>query len=142
MIDEKDLKILEILRKNSRTPYSKIAKIVGISDVAVTKRIRKLEQLGLIRKYTVIVDPKKLGYNAVSMTGIDVEPENIFHVLSYLKEKNYVKYLALASGDHVVVATIWGRNGNELAQIHKEIAQLPGVKRVCPAIILDVVKED
>jgi len=73
MIDEKDLKILEILRKNSRTPYSEIAKIVGISDVAVIKRIRKLEQLGLIRKYTIIIDPKKLGYNAVSITGIDVE---------------------------------------------------------------------
>jgi len=142
VVDEKDMKIINMLLENGRISYSEIAKIIGISDVAVIKRIRKLEQLGLIKKYTVIIDPKKLGYNAVSITGIDVEPENIFHVLSYLKGKNYVKYLALASGDHVVIATIWGRNGNELAQIHKEIAQLPGVKRVCPAIILDVVKED
>ncbi len=141
MIDEKDKKILEILKGNARASYTEIARSLGISDVAVIKRIRKLEQAGIIKKYTIIVDPKKLGYNAVSITGVDVEPEHMFKVLSFLREKEYVKYLALTSGDHSIIAIIWAKDSNELARIHDEISSLPGVKRVCPAIILDVVKE-
>lgn len=141
MLDEKDLKIIEILRENARTSYTDIARKLGISDVAVLKRIRKLEQLGVIRKYTVIVDPKKLGYTAISITGIDVAPEQLFTVLDKLKNKEYIKFLALTSGDHAIMATVWAKNSRELARIHDEISKMDGVKRVCPAVILDVLKE-
>ncbi|RLG82468.1 MAG: transcriptional regulator [Thermoprotei archaeon] len=141
MLDEKDKKILRLLENNSRAPYSEISRVVGISDVAVIKRIRKLEQLGVIKKYTVVVDFRKLGYNSVSVTGIDMEPEHIFNVISFLNGKDYVKYLALTSGDHSLIAVIWATDSEELARIHNEIAKLPGVKKVCPAIVLDVIKE-
>ena len=141
ILDEKDLKIIEILRENARTSYTDIARQLGISDVAVLKRIRKLEQLGVIRKYTIVVDPKKLGYTAISITGIDVAPEQLFTVLDELKSKEYVKFLALTSGDHGIMATIWARDSRELAKIHDEISKMDGVKRVCPAVILDVLKE-
>ncbi len=141
MIDEKDRKIIKMLEGNSRISYGDIARGIGISDVAVIKRIRKLEQLGVIKKYTIVVDPKKLGFNSVSITGIDAEPEHIFNIVEYLKEREYVKYLALTSGDHVIIAIIWARDGGELAKIHKEVSGLTGVKRVCPAMILEVLKE-
>ena len=141
MLDEKDRKILEMLRENARASYSEISRAMGISDVAVIKRIRKLEQLGIIKKYTIIIDPKKLGYNSISITGIDTEPEHIFSVLAFLKEREHVKYLALTSGDHSIMTVIWATDGEELARIHDEISRLPGVRRVCPAIILDVIKE-
>ena len=141
MIDEKDLKIIKLLQENSRIPYTELAKKVGISDVAIIKRIKKLEKQGIIKKYTIIIDPKKLGYNSISIVGINVEPEHLFPVISYLKEKDYVKYLALSSGDHTLMAIIWARDGSELAKIHDEISKLPGVTKVCPSIILDVIKE-
>ncbi len=140
-LDEKDMKIIEILMGNARASYSEIAKALGVSDVAVIKRVRKLEQQGIIKKYTILVDPKKLGYEAVSITGVDVDPEYLFKTVSILKEKDYVKYLALTSGDHQIIATIWARTRDELARILDEISRMPGVKRVCPAVILDVVKE-
>jgi len=142
MIDEKDLKIIKLLQENSRIPYTELAKKVGISDVAVIKRIKKLEKQGVIKKYTIVIDPKKLGYNSVSIVGINVKPEYLFPVISHLKEKNYVKYLALSSGDHTLMAIIWARNGSKLAKIHNEISKLPGVTKVCPSIILDVIKEN
>lgn len=141
MIDEKDLKIIEMLMNNSRASYSEIAKALGVSDVAVIKRIRRLEQQGVIKKYTVIVDPKKLGYEVVSITGIDVEPEYLFKIVSFLEKKDYVKYLVLTSGDHQIIATIWAKTREELEKILDEITRTSGVKRVCPAVVLDVVKE-
>ncbi len=140
-LDDKDLMIINMLKENSRIPYTDIARKLGISDVAVLKRIRKLEQLGVIKKYTIIVDPKKLGYNAVSITGIDSEPEHLFNVLEELKNKDYVNFLALTSGDHSIIAIIWARDSRELARIHDEISKINGVKRVCPALILDILKE-
>ena len=141
MLDEKDLRIVQILLERGRASYTDIARELGVSDVAVIKRIRKLEQTGVIKGYRAVVDPKKLGYSAVSITGIDVEPEHLFTVINTLKNKEYVKYLALTTGDHSVMMVIWARNGSELGKIHKEISKLDGVKRVCPAIILDVVKD-
>ncbi len=141
-LDEKDLKILEILAKNARTPYSEIAKVVELSDVAVIKRIRKLEQTGIIKGYTVVVDPKKLGFSSISITGIDVEPQHLFDVINKLKSMDRVKYIALTTGDHAIMTIIWAKDSEEMGKIHEEIARMPGVKRVCPAILLDVFKEE
>lgn len=141
MLDEKDKKILKLLSENARISYREISRNIQISDVAVIKRIKKLEKLGVIKKYTIIIDPKKLGYNSVSITGIDIEPEHIFDVLSFLKNRDYVKYLALTAGDHSIVTIIWAKDRDELTNIHNEILHLPGVKRVCPAIILEVIKD-
>jgi len=46
MMDEKDALIIEMLSKNARMPYLKIAKILNISETAVRKRIKKLEEKG------------------------------------------------------------------------------------------------
>lgn len=142
MIDEKDMEILRMLIENSRITYNEIAKKIGLSDVAVIKRIRKLEKEGVIKKYTVIVDPAKLSYKKVSVTGINVEPTHLFKVIEALKNKPYVKYLAITTGDHSLIAIIWGKDSDDIMNIHKEIEQLEGVEKVFPAIILDVVKEN
>ncbi len=139
-MDEADRKIIDMLMKDGRVKYSKIARELGISDVAVIKRIRKLESNGILRGYVAVVDPQKLGYKALSLTGVDVEPDYLFQLVEELKKKEYVRYLAITSGDHCVMTLIWARDGEELRRIHDEITKMPGVKRVCPAIILEEVK--
>ncbi len=139
-VDERDLKILELLRRNARSSYGEIAKEVGISDVAVMKRIRKLESIGVIKRYTIIADDKRAGYGAVSITGVDVDPERLFEVSSALNGKQYVKYLAISSGDHQIMAIVKAKDASELAKYHEEISRMPGVRRVCPSVIVDVVK--
>ena len=63
----------------------------------------------------------------------------MFNIINTLKEKSYVKYLAITSGDHSIMAIIWARDSDDIARIHREIASMNGVKRVCPAIILDII---
>jgi len=141
MVDEKDRKILQILMENARIPIVEIAKKIGLSDVAVKKRILKLEKDGIIRKYTIIVDPEKLGYNSISIVGVDVEPEKLLSVVKELKEKDYVKCLAITTGDHMIVMTVWAENNRKLTEIIQNIGSLEGVKKVCPSIVLEIVKE-
>ena len=52
-IDENDLKILEILKKNARTPYTLIAKELKVSEAAVRKRVEKLIRQGTIKRFTI-----------------------------------------------------------------------------------------
>lgn len=140
VLDEKDSKIIEKLAENARITYTDLARIVGLSDVAVIKRVKKLEEK-IIKRYTIVVDPRTLGYKVASFTGIDVDPEKLFEVVEILKNKSYLKGLWLTTGDHQLVALIWAKDDEEAGKIHKEIAEINGVKRVCPAIVLKTVKD-
>lgn len=141
MLDERDNIIIEMLTKDARTPFTEIAKVLGISETAVRKRVKALEEAGVIKQYTVVVDPSKLGYNLVSLTGVDTLPEKIFDVASKLKEFNFVREVYLTSGDHMIMAEVWARDGEDLSDIiSNKIGRLDGVTKVCPAIILEKLK--
>lgn len=137
-LDEKDVKLIEKLAENARTTYTELARVVGLSDVAVIKRVKKLEEK-VIKRYTIVVDPREIGFKVVSFIGIDVDPEKLFEVVEVLKSKKYLKGLWLTTGDHQLLALIWARDDGEAAKIHKEISEINGVKRVCPAIVLKTV---
>ena len=62
MVDEKDLRIIEILQKDARTTYTEIAKRLRVSESTIRKRVKQLEDDGIIKGYTINVDPTKLGY--------------------------------------------------------------------------------
>ncbi|EHR79225.1 transcriptional regulator [Thermococcus litoralis DSM 5473] len=141
MLDEKDRVIIEMLTKDARTPFTEIAKVLGISETAVRKRVRALEEKGIIQQYTIKVNPQKLGYNLISLTGVDTKPEKLFEVASKLKEFEFVKELYLSSGDHMIMAEIWAKDGEDLADImSNKIGKIDGVTKVCPAIILERLK--
>ncbi len=141
MLDERDRIIIDMLTKDARTPFTEIAKVLGISETAVRKRVKALEEAGVIKQYTVVVDPSKLGYNLVSLTGVDTLPEKIFEVANKLKEFEFVKSVYLTSGDHMIMAEVWAKDGEDLSDIiSNKIGSLEGVTKVCPAIILEKLK--
>jgi Lrp/AsnC family transcriptional regulator for asnA, asnC and gidA len=142
MLDEKDVKILEILRRNARIPYTEIARQLGMSDVAVLKRIKRMEAQGIILRYTIEVNPRILGAGARSITGIDVEPTELFNVVEKLKRIPEIEYLAITSGDHSLIAFVRAPDSEQLAKVHELISSITGVKQVWPAIIVDEVKKN
>ncbi len=66
-LDETDIEIVRILEENSRTSFRKIAKRLGLSSMAIVKRIKKLERNRIIKKYTVTLDPNLRDMYAVSV---------------------------------------------------------------------------
>ncbi|MEB3773965.1 MAG: Lrp/AsnC family transcriptional regulator [Desulfurococcales archaeon] len=52
-LDDRDYRILRILRRDSRTPYTVIARELGISEVAARKRVLRLIRDGVIRRFTI-----------------------------------------------------------------------------------------
>ena len=73
-LDDIDLKIIDILGRDSSTPFVEIAKQIGISDATVHVRVRRLISEGVINKFTISVDNDLLGYNHLGFMGINVDP--------------------------------------------------------------------
>jgi len=138
-MDEKDLKIIEILMRNARTPKVRIAKELGVTETAVRKRIAKLEREGIILSYKAVVNYKSAGLIS-SLTGVDVDAEKLWLVVNKLKEMDEVKSMWLTTGDHMIMLEIVVKSVDALSEVHERIACIEGVKRVCPAVILEVLK--
>jgi len=141
-LDSTDLKIINILKKNARTPVLKMSSILGISDVAIKKRIKKMEDMGIIRGYTIKIDYPKLGYKGLAIVGLDVESSDLLEVARKLVEKENVKYVAISTGDHMIIATVIAKDNEELAAFIDELGKMKGVIKVCPAIVLEVLKDE
>jgi len=142
MIDEIDKKIIGILQQNARTPFTRIAEEVGLSEGAVRKRVEALEKKGIIKKYAAIVEPKKLGYNSITLLGLDAEPTKLLDIAKKISEMEEARAVYLSTGDHMIMAEIWAEDGEHLSKILADkIGKIEGVKRLCPAIILEKIKE-
>ncbi len=140
-MDDKDAKILEMLIENARISYTEIAGRLNISEGTARKRIEKLEKDGIIRKYTIDVDPGKLGYSTVVLLGMDAEPKHFLSAARELSKLDCVRWVYTSTGDHMIMAEIWAKNTEELSRIISEkISKIEGVMDLCPAILMEKIK--
>ena len=87
IIDEIDHKILEILQNTGRDSASHIAAEIGMSVPAVSERIHKLEQNGIISGYEAIVDPKKVGLDVAALITLVSESSHHFEEVVKTSDK-------------------------------------------------------
>ena len=74
LLDDVNLRIMDMLGRDSSTPFVEIAKQIGISDATVHIRVRRLISEGVINKFTISVDNDLLGYDHLAFIGINVQP--------------------------------------------------------------------
>jgi len=72
MMDDLDWKVLSLLQKNGRMTYTELARQVQLSVPAVTERVRRLEEAGVIEGYAARVNPAAAGYPISALIGITV----------------------------------------------------------------------
>jgi len=140
MVRISNLDVLKVLMKNSKTPFLEMARLLGVSETAIRKRIRKMEEDGVIRGYTIDVDPKKIGFEINALIGLDTEPEVYLQTIEKLKKMEEIKSLYSSSGDHMIMMEIWFKNTEELSKFVDFLNSMDGVKKVCPAIIMEKIK--
>ncbi len=77
MVSKVDKNILELLQQDARMPLTQIAKEVGMSENGVKYRLNKLEDQGVIERYALLIDPKKVGKNVLAIFNIEIEPKSM-----------------------------------------------------------------
>jgi DNA-binding Lrp family transcriptional regulator len=71
-LDRIDFAILEALRRNGRITYQALSEQVGLSPRPCLERVKRLEQKGVIRGFTALVEPAALGHDIIALAGISM----------------------------------------------------------------------
>jgi len=140
MVRISNLELIKLLKENSRVSFVDLAKHFKVSETAVRKKIKKLEEDGVIMKYTLQVDPKKIGMNVDALIGIDTKPEKFIDTIEKLKGMEEVMTLCSSSGDHMILIECWFENSRMLMKFVKSLESMEGITRTCPAIIVEKIK--
>jgi len=141
-IDEIDLKIIEELRKNSRQTYKELAEKFNIAIGTVYNRIKRLEEAGVIKSFTVDIDYSKLGYDLTAIIMIQVEGPYIIEVEKKIASFNEVMSVYDITGEFDIAVIAKFKDREHLNKFIKGILTMPHIKRTVTSIALSVVKEN
>jgi len=81
-LDDIDLKILSILMKDAKTPYTDIAKTLFVSSGTVHVRMKKMEENGIIRSFNLQLNYQKLGYDITAFLGIYLNKSSQYDIVA------------------------------------------------------------
>lgn len=73
-LDDVDRRILDALRANARIPNNQLAELAGVAPSTCLQRVRALQDTGVIRRFTVDLDPTALGYGLQALVSIRITP--------------------------------------------------------------------
>ena len=146
MISKKDRSILAEIQQDSRLTMQELAARVGMSSSACWRRVRAMEEEGVIDRYAVIVNAKKAGFSLSSMTLVSLarhEEKNVHNFIKEVGRHPEVLECFATSGEadfhlRVVVENMDAYN----KFLDDFIFRLPGVSQVRSNIVLKEIKAD
>ena len=145
MFDEKDKKIIEELKKNSRNSTKNIAKNVKIPRVTTHDRIQKLKEKGIIKKFTVNLDYKKMGLQTemfifVSFqSGLDISQRELAKRISKIKG---ISEVHIISGEYDLLLKVRGKSLEEIGKlVVDKLRKLKGVEKTLTFACFETIKE-
>ena len=141
-IDNIDEKILVRLQENARMAFRKIAEELDVSESTVFVRVKKLQERGIIRAFTVSLSPNLLGKGLTAFVLIKANPRYYVQVLDTLKKMSDVYAIYDITGDYYAIVKVRTSNREELAKILDRIGLIDGLTSTETAIVLREVKEE
>ena len=127
-LDENDIRLLHILSKNGRISGKDIANILDISPSTVARKIKRLEEGGIIKGYATIVDNGRMGNLSraaltIKLTG-GVE---INHILDELVQNEDICNVYETMGNYDILLTCCSKNEARIYELIKQIRSMEGV---------------
>lgn len=135
-----NLELVKLLFNNARMSYVDLARHFNVSETAVRKKIKALEQNKTILRYMAEYDPRKLGFMSSAILGIDTEPNQYVRVGARLREKDEILHLFLTSGSNMLMSLCFFRDLGHLNDFVEELEAMPGVTGVCVTHVADKLK--
>jgi len=141
-LDETDVKVLKALTEDARLSSRQIAKQCKISIGTVLSRIKKMEEEGVIKGYTALLDQEKLGYELTVVTEITVSKGRLLEMENEIARIPNVccVYDLTGLSDAAIIAKF--KNREELSKFTKRLLSLPFVERTNTHVVLTTIKED
>lgn len=140
-MDEIDSDIIRSLVKNSRITLSQMSKDINVPDATISNRLKKLEK-DVIKQYTLLLDPLKLGLTVTAIIIIQTESEKHGSVEIELSKLKDVSEVYSISGEYDILIKVWAHDLEELNKIvNNKIRSVDGVEDLTEMIVMERVKD-
>lgn len=137
-IDEVDKQILHFLIENTRTPFTEIAKKMNVSAGTIHVRVKKMEEAGIIKGTTLIVDYARMGYDFIAYVGILLTKSNkTASVMEKLRTIPNVTVASVISGKYNIYCKIRAKDTSDAKDVIYKIDEIDEVLRTESMISLE-----
>jgi len=128
-LDKTDLKILSELSNDSSISIPKLSKKINVNTSVVYSRIKRLVKSKLIKKFTIDVNDKELGYTVKSLTGINMDSKQRDDVIEELFKIPGVREISEVTGRFDILVIMFAKNLPEMHRlISEEIGKIQGIE--------------
>ena len=127
-MDITDHKIIEILQSDGRISMKDLGKIVGLTSPAVSERVKRLEEAGIITGYKAIVNPEKLNKTIKAFITVGLPADKYKDFIKLAENKNSIIECHHITGDDCLVLKVIVKNMDELEKLIDDIKSLGRTK--------------
>jgi Lrp/AsnC family transcriptional regulator for asnA, asnC and gidA len=143
LLDDVNLQIIDILRKDSSVPFVEIARRIGLSDATVHMRVRRLFAAGIITKFTISVDNNLLGYDHLAFMGINIKPGSADQATEGLSNLDEILEIHEMHNSFDLFVKIRAKDLNHMRDIiENKIRMIPNILETELMTVLKTEKEE
>ncbi|MGD8405087.1 MAG: Lrp/AsnC family transcriptional regulator [Anaerolineales bacterium] len=144
-LDSKDSTLLEHIQSNARLTSAELGKLVNLSPSGVQKRLRKLEENGIVERYATMLNRKRLGYHLLVFVKVIIQGHTAELIAEFddaIREMQEVLESHRIIGDADYLLKVVVRDREQLDHfLMKQLLSLDSVARVSSYLVLKEVKE-
>ena len=141
MLDEIDKKIIKVLQDDARTSLRKISELVKVSLGTVSNRVKRMEANGVIKGYSVILDPDQIGWELNVVIGLRLQKGRLIEIQERIAKDSRVNGVYDVTGDFDSMVIARAKNRKDLDDLSKNVLSIDGVERSITHLVLNTVKE-
>lgn len=137
-----ELKLLRLLSQNARAPIRSIAKLIKVSEATVRYHIRKMEEKGIIKGYSVIIDPASVQLPIFITMGVECEPALTNKVAKAISNSPNFFLVWVVTGAHNIHAKGAFPSAEEMQRVVGEImTETEGIQGYHLSLMFEAVKD-
>ncbi|MCS7131976.1 MAG: Lrp/AsnC family transcriptional regulator [Hadesarchaea archaeon] len=140
-LDEIDRKLLDLLQADAKLSYAQLAEQLGISSSGVHKRMKRLVDAGVIKRFVAVVEPLLVGKRLKAFIGISTSPGTCGEVIGKLAGYPEVLEIHEVAGEHDLFVKLITDDTVRLNELLHEIDRIPGVSSTRTLVVLKTEKE-
>jgi Lrp/AsnC family transcriptional regulator, leucine-responsive regulatory protein len=142
LLDKVDCELLNILQEKGRTKRNELAERVGLSLPAVSERMRKLEEDGIIQGYFAKVNYKRLGKDITAIVIVTIDSSKHFpNFLEHISKNDDIQECHAITGEGTHLLKVRTENTEGLEKLLARIQSWPGVIKTSTNLVLSSPKE-
>jgi len=142
-LDELDVGILKLFQRDGRMLYKDVASHLNVSLPTIRARVKRLRELGVIKKFMVVVDPDKIFGKIRAVFVIEGKTPELESIGAKLAEMEEVREVFLTTGAFGIIAMVEVDNIVELEElITRKIAEIPNILDAKTSVVVKTLKEE